>query len=154
MKIVQGEHIGKTGEIKVDSTAVIFDPDGQKILLTQRSDNGRWCLPGGHMESGESVEEACVREVMEETGLQIQVNRLIGVYSSPHVLLEYPDGRRQQIVGLAFTALPIGGKLQLTESTSSFGYFTQDEVEGMDILEHHRPRIMDAFARQTAAFVR
>ena len=46
----------------------IRDP-GQKVLLTQRTDNGRWCLPGGRLDPGESVEECCVREVLEEDRL-------------------------------------------------------------------------------------
>lgn len=56
--------------------------------------NGQWCVPGGYMESGESVTEACVREVFEETRLRVEVKGLVGVYTSPHYLLEYPDGHR------------------------------------------------------------
>ena len=154
MNVIQGERIGKTGTIAVGCTAAIFDLERQKMLLTQRSDNGRWCLPGGHMEPGESAEEACMREVLEETGLQVRIDRLIGVYSSPHFVLEYPDGQREHIVALNFEVQPIGGSLKLTEETIAFGYYTEPEIEAMDVLEHHRPRIGDAFAARVAAFVR
>jgi 8-oxo-dGTP pyrophosphatase MutT (NUDIX family) len=123
-------------------------------LLTRRTDNGRWCLPGGHAEPGESVAEACAREIWEETGLRVQVGRLIGVYSSPDFLLEYADGRRHQIVALNFEVKVIGGELGLSNETTEYGYFTPDEIERMDLMEHHRQRIADALAEQVAAFVR
>ena len=89
MKIVFGERIGKSAEIVVGCSAIIWDSARSKILLTRRTDNGRWCLPGGHAEPGESIAEACMREVWEETGLCVNIGKLIGVYSSPDFLLEY-----------------------------------------------------------------
>ena len=83
-KILYGTRLGKNGELRVGCSATIFDKSHQKVLLTRRLDNGLWCLPGGHMESGESVEECCMREVFEETGLQVRVKRLPGVYSDPN----------------------------------------------------------------------
>jgi 8-oxo-dGTP pyrophosphatase MutT (NUDIX family) len=111
-------------------------------------------LPGGHAEPGESVAEACAREVWEETGLRVNIGRLIGVYSSPDFLLEYADGRRHQIVALNFEVKVIGGELGLSNETSEYGYFAPDEIERMDLMEHHRQRIADALAEQVAAFVR
>ncbi len=73
-KLVYGERIGREGRLMVGCSAVLFDEKREKILLTQRSDNGRWCLPGGQMERGESLAETCIREVEEETGLQVQIN--------------------------------------------------------------------------------
>ncbi|WP_345324352.1 NUDIX domain-containing protein [Candidatus Villigracilis proximus] len=78
-----GPRLGREGKIRVGCSAAIFDAKREKVLLTQRTDNGRWCLPGGGMESGESAAEACEREVWEETGLKVRVTRLIGVYSNP-----------------------------------------------------------------------
>ncbi len=98
--------------------------------------------------------EACAREVWEETGLRVHVGRLIGVYSSPDFLLEYADGRRHQIVALNFEVQVIGGELGLSNETTEYGYFTPDEIERMDLMEHHRQRIEDALANQVAAFVR
>jgi 8-oxo-dGTP pyrophosphatase MutT (NUDIX family) len=138
----------------VGCSAVIWDPTRSKILLTRRTDNGRWCLPGGHAESGESIAEACAREVWEETGLRVHVGRLIGIYSSPDFLLEYADGRRHQIVSLNFEVQVIGGELGLSNETTEYGYFAPDEIERMDLMEHHRQRIADALANQVAAFVR
>ena len=74
------------------TAAIVFD-DQQRLLLQRRSDNGNWALPGGTMETGETAGQCAVREVEEETGYQIEIIRLIGVYSDPqHTTITYPDG--------------------------------------------------------------
>ena len=101
-KIIEGKRIGRLGRPALGCSATNFDPTGRKVLLTRRTDNGRWCLPGGRTESGESVVETCLRETLEETGLEVRMVRLLGVYSSPHRLVEYPDGNRYHVVALNF----------------------------------------------------
>jgi ADP-ribose pyrophosphatase YjhB (NUDIX family) len=152
-KLIYGERVGKQGKLSVGCSAVIFDEAHQKILLTRRSDNGRWCLPGGHMEAGESVTEACTREIQEETGLQVTIRRLIGVYSSPHMLLTYADGNGYQMVALCFEAEVKEGVLGLSDETTEAGYFTPVEIEAMDVMEHHRPRIHDAVSGRKETIV-
>ena len=95
-KLLYGERIGKLAKLAPACGAVIFDTTKQSVLLTRRSDNGRWCVPGGAMDPGESAVEACAREVLEETGLVVHVGRLIGVYTNPHIIIEYADGNRRQ----------------------------------------------------------
>ena len=154
VRIVHGDRIGKQGLLSVACSAVLFDPLRQRILLTRRQDDGRWCLPGGRMEPGEDAAEACVREVWEETGLHVRVRRLIGVYSSPHRLLAYADGGRYQVIGLCFEVEPQGGVLTQSDETTGFGYFTADEIADLDVHDHHRERIDDAWHRGAATFVR
>ena len=60
-KLIYGDRIGKRGVLRGGASAIIFDESREKVLLTKRTDNGRWCIPGGGMDPGESVEEACVR---------------------------------------------------------------------------------------------
>ncbi|MDD5557027.1 MAG: NUDIX domain-containing protein [bacterium] len=153
MRILHGERIGATGALCLCTSAVIFDRCG-KVLLTRRSDNGRWCLPGGHMEAGEGVEESCAREVREETGLEVRVGRLIGVYGSPDRVVEYAGGDRFQMVVLSFEAEAVGGALATSGETTACGFFSRAEIGGMDVLEHHLERIDDAAARRPEAFVR
>ncbi|MCH7712623.1 MAG: NUDIX domain-containing protein [Chloroflexi bacterium] len=152
-KIIYGDRIGKLAVLRPSSCAVIFDSAGEKVLITRRSDNGQWCLPGGGMDPGESAEETCAREVLEETGLVVEIVRLIGVYSNPHRIIEYADGNRFQGVTMSFEAKPIGGELRLTDETTAFGYFTMDEMKLMDLMGANVQRVADAFARQEAAFL-
>ena len=152
-KIIYGERIGKLGVISVGCSATNFNPSRRKVLLTRRADNDLWCLPGGAMDPGESVTEACAREVWEGTGLQVRVGKLIGVYSDPHQLVEYADSNRFQIVALNFKAEPIGGSLRITEETTDAVYFSLAEIDAIDLMEHHRERIVDAFMGQVTMFV-
>ncbi|MCP4405010.1 MAG: NUDIX domain-containing protein [bacterium] len=85
--LIHGDRIGAQGHIRASSLVAIFTEGKKAILLTRRTDNGRWCLPGGGIEAGENAEEAAIREVREEVGLDVHVQRLIGVYSSLHILL-------------------------------------------------------------------
>jgi len=153
-KIVYGERIGKQARLAIGCSAIIWDATKQRILLTRRADNGQWCLPSGRMEPGESIAETCAREVWEETGLRVRVTRLLGVYTSPDLIVEYADGNKFQIVGFSFEAQVMGGELGLSDETTDYGYFAPDQIESMDLMEHHRERIADALAGQTAAFVR
>ncbi|MGA7938199.1 MAG: NUDIX domain-containing protein [Kovacikia sp.] len=152
-KILQGDRIAKLGKVTLGCSAAIFDAS-QKLLLTRRSDNGRWCMPGGRVDPGESVSEACIREVLEETGLHARIIRLIGVYSNPDYLLEYADGERCHIVALNFEVEVIGGTLVTTNETTEYGYFTQEEIAGMDVMDLQVDRIKDAFAAPSTVLVR
>jgi hypothetical protein len=69
-------------KIEAGVAGIIFD-NKRRVLLMKRADNGLWGIPSGHVEPGETVEEAIIREIYEETGLKVKVNRLIGVYSDP-----------------------------------------------------------------------
>jgi 8-oxo-dGTP pyrophosphatase MutT (NUDIX family) len=153
-KLITGDRIGQNARLRIGASAIIFDEGREKILLTQRSDNGQWCLPGGAMDAGESLAETCIREVYEETGLRVRVTRLVGVYSTPHHIVEYADGNRWQIVAHSFEAEVIGGALTLSDETTAYGYFSPAEMERLDLVEHHRERITDALAARAAAFIR
>jgi ADP-ribose pyrophosphatase YjhB (NUDIX family) len=153
-KIIAGERIGKLGKLALGCSAVIFDETGAKVLLTRRTDNDRWCLPGGRTEAGESVAETCIREVLEETGLHVRLIRLLGVYSSPHRLVEYNDGNRYQIVALNFEAEAVRGTLTLSDETSAYGYFAWAEIAHMDVMETHVERLKDVFSGESPPFVR
>ena len=143
-QVIYGPRLGKEGELRLGCSAIIFDETRQKVLLTQRMDNGRWCLPGGHMESGESAAEACEREVWEETGLKVRATRLLGVYSNPDQLVIYKDGNKAFFVVLNFEAEVLEGTLGLSNETTAYGYFTLKEMEAMQMHGQHKLRVEDA----------
>jgi ADP-ribose pyrophosphatase YjhB (NUDIX family) len=150
---VVGERAGRQGKLTVGCSATVFDATGERMLLGRRADSGQWGIPGGYMEAGESLTEACTREVWEETGLEVRVTRLIGVYTTPHLLVEYPDGNRRQLVVLHFEAEPVGGTLQAGDETTEVGYFTRQEVDQLPMSDLGRRRAVDGFARQAGAVV-
>lgn len=152
-QIFYGERIARQGKLRLGCSAAIFDAQG-RVLLTKRTDNGQWCLPGGGVEAGESVAEACAREVLEETGLSVRVKRLVGVYSHPDQLAVYPDRNKAHFVVLHFEAEIVSGEPGLSDETTDYGYFTLEEVNGLDMLGRHKERILDTLANQKEAFVR
>lgn len=152
-QVLYGPRLGKEGKIRLGCSAAIFDEHG-RILLTRRADNGQWCLPGGRMESGESAAEACEREVLEETGLRVRVKRLVGVYSHPDQLVIYPDGNKAHIVALHFEVEVVSGQPSLSDETTDFGYFTMDEVKGMEMLGRHKERVIDTLENHIEALIK
>src|SRR2546426_9729223 len=100
-----------SARFRVGVYAVIFNEEG--VLLGHRRDIDWWNLPGGGMEAGETVDEALCREVREETGLEVEVEQLAGVYSKP---------QKQEVV-LTFRCRTIGGMLQPTEEVRENRYF-------------------------------
>ncbi len=139
-----GDRISRYGRLRIGCSAILFDAARRKVLLTRRADNGEWCLPGGAMEAGESVEEACVREFYEETGLLVRPVRLVGVYSNRDLLIEYPDGNRIQMVVLHFEVERQGGEMKLSPETLEIGFFDLEQIQHMQLLGHHYQRILDS----------
>jgi 8-oxo-dGTP pyrophosphatase MutT (NUDIX family) len=110
--------------------------DGQ-ILLTQRDDFHVWCMPGGHVDPGETLPQAAKREVREETGIDVRVSRLVGIYSRPR-WGEY------HIAVFVADALGGGHAAQHGE-VIDMRFFGPDELPGA-LLIGQRQRIMDAFS--------
>ena len=106
------------------------------------------------MELGDSALEACARQVFEATGLEVEIVRLIGVYTSPHFIIEYDDGNRIQQVDLCFEAEVTGGEFRPNSESTEVGYFSLDELKTIDVWEAVSERIADAFTGQEAAIVR
>ena len=135
-------------------SAAIFD-DAGRLLLMHRSDNGFWGLPGGKIEIGESVTQATRREVFEETGLEITVGRLIGVYSDPenYMIASYPGGDLVHYVNLCFHCSLTGGTLRGSDEGMELGFFALAALPS-PVLLPHRLRIDDALAQHTETFIR
>lgn len=153
-KIIHGERVGKRGKIHLGCSAVLFNSEKNQVLLTRRTDNGMWCLPGGKIDPGETVAEGCAREVLEETGLKICITRFTGIYSDPNQLVIYPDNNRVQIIALNFEVDLVGGEIRLSAETTDIRFFPIAEALEMDLFHTHALRIRDALTMQEAAFIR
>lgn len=95
----------------VPSVNVAVTDDAGRLLVICRSDNGNWALPGGGMDVGESLADAAVREVEEETGIRCEVSGLVGVYTNPRHVIHYTsnDEVRQEF-SIVLTARAVGGE--------------------------------------------
>jgi ADP-ribose pyrophosphatase YjhB (NUDIX family) len=143
-------------EVRLSVSAVVWrDADHRELLLMQRSDNAHWGLPGGYVEPNESIACATAREVEEETGVQVAVGRLVGVYSDPSMqVIAYPDGRRVHAVNLCFEATPLASGAPTTpDEVLARGYFAVDALPE-PLVPIHRVRIEDAVAGGSETKVR
>ena len=141
-------------QIRPGVAAVIFDRTG-RVLLQRRDDTGRWGLPGGSMDPGETVHAALVREVREETGLDVEPLRLVGVYSDPanHQVVHYPDGNVIHFVSTVLECAVRGGTLTTCAESLELAWHAPEALPA-DVMPIARIRIRDAVARQPGAVVR
>ncbi len=107
----------------VGADAAIFDSSG-RILLMKRIDNSKWCLPCGLVETGESPEQGAIREAREETGLEVKILELVGVYTRlPNI--EYG---LYSLVSMVYLCEIIGGTLQGSHEDLGLQYWKLEEV--------------------------
>jgi ADP-ribose pyrophosphatase YjhB (NUDIX family) len=107
----------------VGADAAIFDSSG-KILLMKRVDNSKWCLPCGLVEVGESPEQGAIREAREETGLEVKILELVGVYTRlPNI--EYG---LYSLVSMVYLCEVTGGTLQRSHEDLGLQYWKLEEV--------------------------
>lgn len=122
------------------ASAVVVDDVG-RILLHHRTDNDLWSIPGGGMEPGESIADTATREVKEETGLEVVAERVVGIYSNPRHVVEYPDGEVRQQFSVCFACRLTGGSLAISEESAEVGFFSPEQITVMPIHDSIRLRI-------------
>jgi 8-oxo-dGTP diphosphatase len=136
------------------AAAIIRDEHGH-VLLIRRGDGRGWSLPGGIMEPGERIADCVVRETREETGLEVEPLRLVGIYSDPAFMqITFPNGDLAHLVSATFECRVVGGELRPDgEESLEVAYFSPDALpEG--IICDHEIRIHDAMSGCQAAYVR
>ncbi|HEX6675073.1 MAG TPA: NUDIX domain-containing protein [Actinomycetes bacterium] len=128
-------------------SAVVADQEG-RILLHRRDDNALWSIPGGAMEVGESIGQTVVREVKEETGLDVEPYSIVGVYSDPRHVAEYGDGEVRQQFSICFACQVVGGQLATSEESPEVCFFSPAEIDSMPLHESIRLRIRHYLERR------
>jgi 8-oxo-dGTP pyrophosphatase MutT (NUDIX family) len=122
----------------VAASAVVTDDKG-RILLQRRRDSDLWALPGGGMELTDSLPGTAVREVKEETGLDIEITGLVGTYTDPRHIIAYTDGEVRRQFNVCFTARVIGGELAISDESTDLRFVAPDELA--DLPMHHTQRL-------------
>lgn len=123
--------------------AVIIRDRAGRILLERRSDCGWWGCIGGRVEPGESVEQAAVREVLEETGLAVRITGLVGLYSEPAGrIVTFPDNV-VHLVDAAVTAEILSGELSISHESEELRFFLPQELPA-EIVPPARRLLQDA----------
>ncbi|MCU7722487.1 NUDIX domain-containing protein [Actinoplanes sp. KI2] len=122
-------HVGHDLLLLPGAGAIVHD-DAGRVLLVRRGDNGRWSLPAGMIDPGEQPADAVVREVFEETGIHVTVERLGGVATHP---VRYPNGDDCNYLHVWFHCRPVGGAARADGDESlEVGWFDRPALPGLD----------------------
>ena len=117
--------VGHEKIILVFAGGCVFNRKGE-VLLQKRGDSNKWGFPGGAIELGETPEMAAIREAKEETGLDVEVGKLIGIYTDCD--MKYPNGDKAQSICIAYELKVVGGELYCDyKETMELKYFALDE---------------------------
>jgi ADP-ribose pyrophosphatase YjhB (NUDIX family) len=126
----------------VGSSAVVTNNDGQ-ILLQRRSDSGNWALPGGTMDIGETFAQSAVREVKEETGFDVQIDHIIGIYSDPGHVFAYDNGEARQEFSICLACTLLGGTLLVSNESTAVEFVSVADLANLQMHESIRIRLRD-----------
>jgi ADP-ribose pyrophosphatase YjhB (NUDIX family) len=142
----------KANSIVVAVTAAVRNARGE-LLLVERTDNGLWALPGGAQDIGESVVQAAQREVCEETGVDVEITSLSGIYSDPRHVIAYDDGEVRQEFSLCFHAKPVGGELRSSSESKEARWVSPDSLQDLKIHPSMRLRINHALKQEPQPYL-
>ena len=126
--------VGHEKVILVFAGGCLFNDEG-KVLLQKRGDSGKWGFPGGAIELGETPEETAVRELKEETGLDVEVESLMGIYTDSDI--KYPSGDEAHSICIVYKLKAIGGELTCDNlETIGLKYFAINDLPEMFCKQH------------------
>jgi ADP-ribose pyrophosphatase YjhB (NUDIX family) len=131
----------KANSIVPSANVIVVNREGA-ILLIRRSDNDNWALPGGGMDLGESLPDTAVRETAEETGVEVEVTGLAGIYTDPrHVIVYTSNNEVRQEFSVVFTARPVGGELTPSDESTEVRWVPPAQVGALPMDRSMRMRI-------------
>jgi ADP-ribose pyrophosphatase YjhB (NUDIX family) len=128
--------------------------DRGEVLLIRRTDNENWAMPGGAMHIGEAIAEAGVRETREESGIECEIVRLVGVYTNPrHVMLYTSNNEVRQECSLVFAARPVGGELATSSESREVRWVAPGELDRYPMHPSMRQRVRHLFEGREGPFI-
>ncbi|MEU2873768.1 NUDIX domain-containing protein [Streptomyces olivoreticuli] len=140
----------KANSVVPSASAVVLD-DAGRLLIIHKTDNDLWALPGGGHDIGETIAETVIREVQEETGVEVEIERLTGVYTDPQHVMAYDDGEVRQQFTICFRARPTGGALRTSSESKEVRWVSPSELDDLDIHPSMRLRIEHGMDENRAA---
>lgn len=125
------------------AAAVAIINDRKELLMLHRKDNKKWTMPGGTMEFGESMTDCALREVKEESGLNVVIKDIIGTYTDPNIRVSYSDGEVRQEFTIVYYGEVQGYNVPLDEESSNYVWISFDRVLELPLADSQRRRLID-----------
>lgn len=141
----------KATKIVVAVTAFVQDERG-RLLMIRRTDNDLYSIPGGAQDVGETIGQTVIREVKEETGIDVEPTDIIGVYSDPKHVIAYTNGEVRQQFSICFRARSIGGALRTSNESSEVLWLGRDDLDLPNIHPSIRLRIEHGFEERSTPY--
>jgi ADP-ribose pyrophosphatase YjhB (NUDIX family) len=135
------------------SASVIVRNGAGELLLLRRPDSGRWTIPTGGLKKNETLTQCAVRECREESGLDIEITRLVGLFSDPRHVIAYADGEVRQPVNACFAARVIAGTPQTTDEALEVSWVAPGKLAEYDIHPSIARRIAHALENRSSPHV-
>lgn len=129
--------------IKPATSAVILNQNNQ-ILFLKRKDNDLWTLPGGTLKYNESLEDCIKREVLEETGLHVSIDQIIGTYTNPDIKIAYNDGEVRREFTIVYYAIAESYSVQIDDESCEYKWVSPQDALNVELAESQSVRIKDA----------
>jgi 8-oxo-dGTP pyrophosphatase MutT (NUDIX family) len=141
----------EANSIVVAVTAFVQDDTG-RVLMIRRTDNDLYSIPGGAQDLGESIGQTVVREVKEETGIEVEPTELIGVYTDPAHVIAYSDGEVRQEFSICFRARPVGGEVRTSSESTEVHWVEPGRLGALTIHPSIRLRIEHAVQNRSSPY--
>ncbi|GGI76764.1 NUDIX hydrolase [Saccharopolyspora subtropica] len=145
-------HAPTANSLVVAVAAIVRDELG-RVLMIERTDNGLWAVPGGAQDIGETTREAAIREVLEETGIKVEVTGIVGIYSDPRHVIAYDDGEVRQEFSIVFHAKRVGGEPRTSSESRQVHWVEPKEIDRLNVHPSMLLRIQHALEERAEPYL-
>jgi mutator protein MutT len=148
----QDPHAPKPNFPLTPGISAVITNNQNKILLHRRADHPQWTLPGGKMKLGESISECCHREVTEETGLNVTIEKVVGLYTSPDYVLAFSSDKIFQPFVVAFLCTTRDDSININQESEEAAWFKIENISRLNLLPNTQQIIEHAMTENQTYF--
>ncbi|MFI6813207.1 NUDIX hydrolase [Nonomuraea sp. NPDC050328] len=136
----------------VVGVSVAIVEDG-RVLMQRRTDNGLWALPGGGMDLTESVPDAGRREVREETGYEVEITGMVGLYTDARHIIAYSDGEVRRQFNICLKGRVVSGEMAISGESTELRWVPMEEIDELPMHATQRLRLQHIAEGREQPFV-
>jgi ADP-ribose pyrophosphatase YjhB (NUDIX family) len=141
--------------LHVPAVSIVVLDESERILLVRQAEDSKWSIPGGMVEPGELPSDGAMREMKEETGFDVELTGIVGVFGGANFVNTYPNGDVASWVEITFRATVIGGEPRPeVGETLEVRFFSEKEIGRLDLKPYMTEILGVVFRRDSATYFR